>query len=80
MDPRIYEDAEEVGGAGSEDSGSDDDSETSESENNWIMWFTSLRGNELFCHVEPDYIQDAFNLTGLNSMVSMILSYHIVSY
>eukprot|EP01035_Chromulina_nebulosa_P019018 gene19018-24838_t len=35
----------------------------------WISWFVNMRGNEFFCIVEEDFIQEEFNLTGLSSMV-----------
>ncbi|KAJ7228633.1 casein kinase subunit II beta [Mycena pura] len=35
----------------------------------WISWFCSLPGHEYFCEVTEDFIEDDFNLTGLNSMV-----------
>jgi len=37
--------------------------------NTWISWFLSSKGNEYFCEVEEDYINDRFNLTGLNAEV-----------
>jgi casein kinase II subunit beta len=44
-------------------------SEVSEDNSTWISWFCGLRGNEFFCEVAEDFIEDGFNLTGLSSQV-----------
>jgi casein kinase II subunit beta len=57
----------------SDDSSDPSDASDSPSEDDdcaWVPWFCSLQGNEFFCVVDAEFIQDSFNLTGLSAMVA----------
>lgn len=51
------------------ESSSNSQSDTTDDDYAWIPWFCSLKGNEYFCDIDINYIQDGFNLTGLVNMV-----------
>ncbi|KAI8807755.1 casein kinase II, regulatory subunit, partial [Cladochytrium replicatum] len=44
---------------------------TSSSVVSWISWYCSLPGHEFFLEVPESFIEDDFNLTGLNQMVQL---------
>ncbi|XP_030372633.1 casein kinase II subunit beta-like [Scaptodrosophila lebanonensis] len=42
---------------------------SSTDEVSWMSWFCGIRGNEFFCKIDEDYIEDKFNLIGLSEVV-----------
>ncbi|KAK4690068.1 casein kinase II subunit beta, partial [Tremellales sp. Uapishka_1] len=64
LDPEEVE-QEDDGQFDSSSQGSSDQTSTL----TWITWFTSLPGHDYFCEVHEDFIEDDFNLTGLQAMV-----------
>jgi hypothetical protein len=49
--------------------GSDVSNESGTESMPWIAWFCSLGGHQYFAEVADDFVEDDFNLTGLNSIV-----------
>ncbi|KAJ3035819.1 casein kinase 2 regulatory subunit, partial [Rhizophlyctis rosea] len=48
---------------------SESSSGTSSSVVSWINWYCSLPGHEFFVEIPEEFIEDDFNLTGLNSII-----------
>ena len=59
------------------DSESSSELTASEDEATWISWYVALRGNDFFCEVDEEFIQDDFNLSGLSTMVLIFLSFFV---
>lgn len=72
LDVEEEDDKEDPGSAADESDGSSHLT-ASDDETSWITWFVSLRGNDFFCEIDEDYIEDDFNLTGLQSLVPYYL-------
>ena len=36
----------------------------------WISWFCGLHGNNVFCEIDKQFIEDSFNLFGLKNFIS----------
>ncbi|KAK2947029.1 putative Casein kinase II subunit beta [Blattamonas nauphoetae] len=45
------------------------DSDNESFDESWVEWFCSLKGNEFFCEVDRDFIEDDFNLQGLSARI-----------
>ena len=43
--------------------------EDDEEDQSWIKWFCSLKGHEFFCEVARSFVEDEFNLVGLQHKV-----------
>ncbi|XP_078432747.1 putative casein kinase II subunit beta-4 [Wolffia australiana] len=68
-DRQLHRPSNQPGIVDSESGETDLSTSEGEEDSSWISWFCALRGNELLCKVDEDYIRDDFNLCGLRGQV-----------